>query len=214
MAIGKFVTFEGPEGSGKSTACKLVIEIFGNNDILPVREPGSTSLGEKIRSILQTEDNMPDSAELLLFEAARAAVVDCTISPALKAGKSVFCDRFYDSTTAYQGYGRGIALSDIEFLNQFAADGLEPDLTFLFDLDPEIGMARRGKPTDRIEAAGMAFHRKVRDGYLDISSRHSRFRVIDASQPLDVVVETVTKIIESEFMWTRKNKEDSSCQKA
>ena len=201
--IGKFVTFEGPEGSGKSTACKTIIEIFGNKGILAVREPGSTPLGEKIRAILQSE-KMPDRTELLLFEAARAAVVENTISPALKSGKSVFCDRFYDSTVAYQGYGRGMQFTDIAFLNKFATKGLDPDVTFLFDVDPEVGMARRGKPTDRIEAAGIKFHRKVRNGYLDMAKGNPRFRIIDASKSADIVAETVAKIIEYEFKWKRQ----------
>jgi dTMP kinase len=199
----KFITFEGPEGSGKSTACKAIVEAFFSKSILSVREPGSTPLGEKVRNILQSED-MPDRSELLLFEAARASIVDGVIVPALESGRSVLCDRFYDSTTAYQGYGRGVLLGDIKFLNRLATNGLDPDLTILFDIDPVIGMQRRGAPTDRIEAAGMDFHHRVRAGYWSMAEAgHPRWTVIDASKTQAEVVEAVISIIESRFGWKR-----------
>ena len=205
--MGSFVTFEGPEGGGKSSVCNAVIEAF-NQDILLIREPGSTSIGEKIRTLLQTED-MPDRAELMLFETARACIVDNVISPALLAGRNVLCDRFYDSTTAYQGYGRGLPLADIAFLNNLATKGLAPDLTIIFDVDPVIGLARNGmsgKPVDRIEMAGNPFHERVRNGYLAMAKNEKRFKIVDASVSLSDLVSEVCIILESTLAWKIENK--------
>jgi dTMP kinase len=191
---GRFITFEGPEGAGKSTICAELARIFDN--IVLVREPGATTIGEKIRDMVH-HDEMPDRSELLLFEAARACLVDTVIKPALKSGKNVLCDRFYDSTTAYQGYGRGLPIDEIQLLNEIATDGLIPDLTILFDIDPVLGMQRKGKATDRIEAAGSEFHQRVRDGYLKMAEDDkNRFIVIDACKPIDQVLENVKAIVE------------------
>jgi dTMP kinase len=198
---GKFVTFEGPEGGGKSSVCKAIVEAFSGTNILVVREPGTTRVGEQIRGILQTED-MPDRAELMLFEAARACIVDNVILPTLESGNNVLCDRFYDSTMAYQGYGRGVDLQVVSDMNWVATKGLVPDLTIVFDLDPAVGMARKGKATDRIEAAGADFHARVRNGFLKIADMEpSRVKVIDASMPLDEVVKTVYNELVARFGW-------------
>lgn len=194
---GVFITFEGPEGAGKSTICAEIAKVFDN--IVLIREPGATTIGEKIREMVH-HDEMPDRSELLLFEAARACLVDTVIKPALASGKNVICDRFYDSTTAYQGYGRGIPIDQISYLNDLAADGLVPDITFLFDIDPVLGMERKGKATDRIEAAGETFHQKVRDGYLKIAAEnYNRFIIIDAAKSVDDVLELVKNVIGSIF---------------
>lgn len=203
---GKFISFEGPEGGGKSSVCREVLGVFKHIDIQVVREPGSTSVGEKIRTILQTED-MPDMSELMLFEAARASIVDMVIRPTLFAGTSIICDRFYDSTTAYQGYGRGGNLRDIAMLNSMATKGVSPDLTIVFDIDPAVGMQRKGKPSDRIESAGADFHLRVRKGFLEIADLNPRrVKVIDASRPLVEVVESVARLCEEHLGWSR-NKE-------
>jgi dTMP kinase len=194
---GFFITFEGPEGAGKSSVCDGIAKAFGN--VILVREPGATTIGEKIRDMVH-HDEMPDRSELLLFEASRACLVDTVIKPALDSGKNVICDRFYDSTTAYQGYGRGLPVDQIHLLNHIATDGLVPDLTILFDIDPELGMKRKGKATDRIEAAGAEFHQRVREGYLKIAeSDKNRFIVIDASQSMEKVLERVKNIVREVF---------------
>jgi dTMP kinase len=158
-------------------------------------------LGEKLRVIIQTED-MPDRSELMLFEAARACLVDTVIKPALAKGTHVLCDRFFDSTTAYQGYGRGIPLSDVFALNGMATNGLVPDLTIVLDIDPVLGMARKGKPTDRIEAAGMDFHIRVREAFIEIARMNpDRIARVDASMPLQVVVVEVARLIKERLGW-------------
>ena len=203
MPKGWFITFEGPEGAGKSSACAAVLAAFPSLNIKSVREPGSTELGEKIRTLVHNEE-MPDRSELMLFEAARACLVDTVISPALWAGTHVLCDRFYDSTTAYQGYGRGLPLMDISIMNSMATSDLKPDITILFDIDPKIGMTRKGKATDRIEAAGEDFHNKVRNGFLAIAkAAPSRVKVVDASRPIEDVSEDVIAILESNLGWKR-----------
>lgn len=191
---GVFITFEGPEGAGKSSVCEMISRYFDN--ILLIREPGATTIGEKIRDMIH-HDEMPDISELLLFEAARACLVQTVIKPALESGKIVICDRFYDSTTAYQGYGRGINLDTIKFLNRLASE-LTPDLTILFDLDPVVGMKRKGKPTDRIESAGMDFHNRVRNGYLQIAKDNpQRFVVVNAEDEQDIVVRNVFQYVQT-----------------
>jgi len=204
---GEFISFDGPEGTGKSTVCGEIVKIFSDKDILVVREPGSTPVGEKIRAILKSKDlieHIPGRAELFLFEAARACIIDQVINPALAAGKNVLCDRFFDSTTAYQGYGRELDV-DIEEMNMLATNFLSPSLTIFFDLPYEVGrarMAKRGQPTDRIEAAGEEFHNRVRHGFLSIAKlQPERCRVVNAEKSLDEVVSEVCSIIKSKFGW-------------
>ena len=205
MPKGKFITFEGGEGCGKSTQVqrlKAALERKGIS-VLLTREPGGTRLAEQIRSLLkdETEDPPCDRAELLLFLAARAQLVKNVIRPALAAGTWVVSDRFSDSTIAYQGYGRGLPLSIVREANDFACDGLKPDLTLLLDVDPETARERmrgREKSTnttaDRIERAGDDFHARLRKGFLELAAAEpSRIATIDASGTEDDVWERVWK---------------------
>lgn len=201
---GKFITFEGPEGSGKSSHVRPTadyIERITGCRVCLTREPGGTTTGEAIRRLLQhdsTDAEMANRTEVLLFEASRAQIVDEVIRPALANGKYVLCDRFLDSTSAYQGHGRGFKMEEIEALNMFATGGLVPDLTFLLDIETEIGMQRigaRGRK-DRIESAEIEFHKRLRQGYLDIAKRYAeRFVVINTEPSYDIVQEKIEKIV-------------------
>src|SRR5574337_300672 len=206
---GLFITFEGGEGSGKSTQLKLLanrIRAFGR-EVIETRDPGGTAIGKEIRTLLlhsplNTCGDKPESrpiaaaTELLLYEASRAQLVRELIAPALARGAVVLCDRFTDSTLAYQGFGRGIDLDLIRQLSRFSTDGLVPDLTVLLDLDPEIGLMRCGRGAgvdastglstglscwDRIEAEPLAFHQRIREGYLALVREDpDRIAMIDA----------------------------------
>lgn len=195
---GKFITFEGGEGCGKTTQIGLLAEALEQRgyDVLRVREPGGTAVGERIRSILlaKASDGLDPVAELMLYEAARAQICKDVIRPALAAGKIVLCDRFYDSTIAYQGYGRGLDVSLIRRLNEAATDGLVPDATIMLFIDPAEGLRRAMGVTggdgegDRIEAAGLAFHQRVHDGFARIAMEEpDRVAVVGASGTVDEV---------------------------
>ncbi len=217
---GLFVSFEGGEGAGKSTqvqALRRRLEDQGRR-VVQLREPGGTKFGEELRAILLSSTSLATRTELLLFLAARSELVDKAIEPALSKGVDVLCDRFIDSTLAYQGYGRGIDLELIRTLNEAVIGRCKPDLTVLLDLDPAVGLTRvsEGSAGDSIEghwqaglslqqeqaAAGKrvggrdaAFHRKVRRGYLALAkSEPERWLVLDATQPVDAV---------SLAIWTR-----------
>ena len=199
---GLFVTFEGIDGSGKSTQIKMLSDdlLKKNISFVLIREPGGTSIGEKIRTILLDKENgkMDSRTELLLYEAARAQIVKERIRPELEAGKVVICDRFFDSTVAYQGYARGLALDDIHFLNNWSTAGLAPDITFLFDLDEEEAYRRRhgrSDEEDRLEAEGLAFMKKVRDGYLDLAKSEKRMKVISAQQAPERIYEQIRSAV-------------------
>ena len=205
MPKGKFITFEGGEGCGKSTQVqrlKAALEQKGVQ-VLLTREPGGTRLAELIRSLLKDEAEDPpcDRAELLLFLSARAQLVKNVIRPALEAGTWVVSDRFSDSTLAYQGYGRGLSLDVIRAANDFACEGLKPDRTILLDVDPVTSRARmRGREAstntkaDRIERAGDDFHARLRKGFLELAAAEpSRIVTIDASGTEDDVWERVWK---------------------
>ncbi len=193
MARGKFITFEGPEGGGKSTHVRELAERLRSDgiDVLVTREPGGTRLAEQIRALVreETEDPPVTRSEVLLFLAARAQVVSQVIRPALARGEWVICDRFSDSTFAYQGYGRGIDVGLLRNFNDFATEGLVPDLTLLLDVPPEVSrerLAERQAATattaDRMEQAGEMFHRRLRDGFLELARQEPhRFAVIDSS---------------------------------
>lgn len=197
---GLFVTFEGIDGSGKSTqvtALKNSLEDKGMK-VLLVREPGGTMIGEKIRSILLDKANtgMTSETELLLYEAARSQNVSEVIRPALAQGKIVICDRFYDSTVAYQGYARGLELTSVDFLNRYATGGLEPDLTFLLDLPAQTAWRRmnvREGAQDRLELEGLEFMEKVRAGYLELADSHARIIKLDALSPATVLAEYIDR---------------------
>lgn len=197
---GLFVTFEGIDGSGKSTqvsALRKSLEDKGT-EVIVIREPGATLIGEKIRSILldKAHSKMSSETELLLYEAARAQIVYEVIRPALQAGKVVICDRFYDSTVAYQGYARGLSLESIDFLNQLATGGLEPDLTFLMDLPAKDAWERmdvREGAQDRLELEGFSFMEKVRAGYLELAGKHARIIKVDALSPATVLAKYIDR---------------------
>lgn len=205
MTRGKFITFEGGEGCGKSTQAAFLKESLENEGltVVMVREPGGTGLGEKIRALLKDELEDPpcDRAELLLFEAARAQLVEETIRPALEKGAWVISDRFSDSTLAYQGYGRGLPLDVLRRANEFAVRGLKPDLTVLLDVPPETAASRMrrresvtGTSADRIECAGEEFHERLRRGFIELAGAEpERFARVDAGGSEDEVRERVWK---------------------
>ena len=203
MTRGRFITFEGGEGCGKSTQVVRLAAALESRGIkvLLTREPGGTRLSELIRTLLKDEAEDPpvDRAELLLFLAARAQLVRNVIAPALEAGTWVISDRFSDSTVAYQGYGRGLPVDFVRQANDFACEGLRPDLTFLLDLDPATAERRmRGREAatntsaDRIERAGSGFHARLRRGFLELAAADApRFSVVDASKSPDEVAGVV-----------------------
>ncbi|MBP5493307.1 MAG: dTMP kinase [Clostridiales bacterium] len=199
---GLFITFEGIDGSGKSTQIEKLscdLQNAGISYVL-IREPGGTAIGEKIRTILldKANDRMHARTELLLYEAARAQIVEERIRPELEAGKVVICDRFFDSTVAYQGYARGLDLDAIRYLNNWSTANLAPDITFLFDLDEETAYRRRhGRDgeEDRLEAEGLSFMKKVRDGYLALSKEEKRIKVVSALDTPDVIYEKIRNAV-------------------
>lgn len=200
---GKFITFEGPEGGGKSTHVKELAERLkaDGRKVLVTREPGGTRLAELIRALVREEVDDPPvtRSEVLLFLAARAQVVANVIKPALARGEWVICDRFADSTFAYQGYGRGIDVALLKDLNDFATEGLLPDLTILLDVPPEVSRERlavrqaaTATKADRIELAGEMFHRRLREGFLELArAEPRRFAVIDSSGEREAVSNAV-----------------------
>ena len=212
MARGKLITFEGPEGAGKSTQAALLISKLESRglEVVYTREPGGTKLGEAIRGILQFnaagEAPCPES-EVLLFEASRAQLVRHVIQPALARGAWVLCDRFADSTTAYQGFGRGFSVELMETVNRFAIGAAVPDMTILLDVNVSLGMQRCAKrqagskgPPDRIENEALAFHEQVRQGYLELARRHpGRFRTVDAMRPAELVAVDVWTLVADAF---------------
>ena len=205
MSRGKFITFEGGEGCGKSTQIKRLKEALEKEgvEVLLTREPGGTWLSEEIRHLIkdQETDAPCDRSELLLFLAARAQLVKNVIRPALETGKWVLSDRFSDSTLAYQGYGRGLPLDDLRQMNDFACEGLKPDLTLLLDVDSEVARARMRSreaatdtTADRIERAGDEFHARLRAGFAELAkSEPDRIVTIDANGTQDEVWELVWK---------------------
>jgi dTMP kinase len=197
---GFFISFEGPEGAGKTTQIGLLEEVLCGRGLAVkvTREPGGTRLGERLRELLKHFDGpegVVPEAELLMFAASRAQHMRLAILPHLAAGGVVLCDRFADSTTVYQGVARGLDRSFIEALHRFSIGGRWPDLTFLLDLDVDTGFARARRrqlaapgPADRIEAESRAFHEAVRQGFLELAQAESqRFRVIAAAAPAEVV---------------------------
>jgi dTMP kinase len=177
-----FITIEGIDGSGKSTQTKLFIDYLQKNNFnfIQTREPGGCELAENIREILLNKNNqLSDMTELLLMISARSEHYQKIIKPALLDGKFVICDRFIDSTVAYQGYARGLDIKTINFLNDLATENKKPDLTFYFDIDPEIAFKRLNNNLDRFEKEGIAFQQKVRQGFLSLSnSAPARIKII------------------------------------
>ena len=208
-----FISFEGIEGSGKTTHARHTIRFFKNkgHDCVITREPGGTRIGEKIRAILldPLSKDMDPLTELLLYTADRAQHIKEYILPLLSDGKMVLCDRYYDATMAYQGFARGLDIGLIEKMHRLLFENLKPDITLLLDLSPEIGLERAWKQINngnrtseetRFEEERLSFHRRVRAGYLELSRLEpERFRVIDASKKEDEVREEIIKILDGEI---------------
>ena len=217
---GLFIAFEGGEGAGKTTQSQLLAERLAELSVpsLLVREPGGTDLGEYLRGYLKSERPLSREAELLLFEAARVEVVTLRILPSLESGETVIADRFYGSTVAYQGYGRGLDLGVVTSLNGFAAMGLKPDLTILLDLSPEVGLKRtntyqtsfmedatgglapleRTREGTRFEDLDLEFHERARQGFLSQAEADpEHWRKVDATQAVDAVSWDVWRAVEN-----------------
>lgn len=205
---GKFITFEGPEGGGKTTQAKRLLQRLreAGYEVVYTREPGGTELGEAIRGILQHDkiaEPLCAESEVFLFEASRAQLVRRVILPALAEGKIVVCDRFADSTTAYQGYGRGFGAETMITINDFAVGAAVPDLTLLLDVDVGAGFERLAlrqkelfEQPDRIEREERAFHERIRDGYRELAKRYpGRYRVIDAAREQHLVEADVWRTV-------------------
>ena len=190
-----FITLEGPEGSGKSSQIGLLAEFLRENGyaVVQTREPGGTRIGDQIRACLHDVANTEMTAvtEVLLYAASRAQHVDELIRPALAAGKIVLCDRFADSTIAYQGYGRGLSLDALHTLTHIATGGLRPHLTLLLDIDVERGLARRqvgGEEMNRLDLEAVGFHQRVRQGYHTLAGADpERWIIVDADRPVGEV---------------------------
>lgn len=209
MNKGLFITFEGPEGSGKSTQSKRVHEHMTKTgvDAVWTREPGGTPVCAQIRQVLLSPDNagMDDYTEVLLLAADRNEHIANMIKPAMDEGKVVVCDRFADSTLAYQGYGRGIPMEHLTYLHKLVTKGLAPDLTILVDVDVELGLSRvqtRGevKGGDRIERQEIEFHQRLRKGYLELSSSYpDRYVVLDGSRTRDEIFNEIISVLKARF---------------
>ncbi|MBF0620905.1 MAG: dTMP kinase [Magnetococcales bacterium] len=202
---GCFITLEGGEGAGKSTqisALKKRLEAC-NLEVVQTREPGGCPSAERIRSLLVTGQpgDLGQKAELLLMEAARAEHIRQTIKPALDRGAWVLCDRFTDSTVAYQGHGRGMDHGDIKWLNQWVTNGLEPDLTLVLDIEPDQGLKRTAQRTHnetRFEQEALLFHQRVRAGFQNLAlAEPERFRVIDAHLPIGHVEKLIWQAVDN-----------------
>lgn len=198
-----FITMEGPDGSGKTLQVKSTTEFITSlgHKVFAAREPGGTTIGDQVRSILMDLENtsMKPRTETLLFCAARAQLVEQILRPHLEAGDVVLLDRYADSTLAYQGYGHQNDLNLIRSVLAFATGGLKPDLTLLLDIDPEIGLRRRqegGGEWNRLDAYQLAYHQRVREGYLQMASDEpARWHIIDASQSPDMVQSRIREIL-------------------
>lgn len=197
---GYFITFEGADGCGKTTQSELVKKYLEEKgfDVIWTREPGSKGLGQKIRELLLHYDGeVAPMCEAFLFLADRAQNIEQNIKPAVSEGKIILCDRHTDSTIAYQGYGRGKDIEQLHYLNNLATDTMKPDITFVYDVSTEVAETRVGSEKDRMESAGIEFHKKVRQGYLKIAqSDPSRVKVINANNSIEQVFEDTKKILD------------------
>lgn len=204
MSKGFLVSLEGPEGAGKTSVLEALIPVLEDREVevLTTREPGGVLIGEKIREVIldPSHTEMDPKTELLLYIASRRQHLVEKVLPALAAGKLVIMDRFIDSSVAYQGFGRGLDIDAIDWLNEFATDGLKPDLTLYFDIEVEEGLARiaadSNREVNRLDMEGLDLHRKVRQGYLSLIEREgNRIEKIDASLPLDQVIENTQQLL-------------------
>jgi dTMP kinase len=202
--LSLFVTFEGPEGGGKTTQLHLLADYLRNQgyDILITREPGGTAIGDRVRAILldPTHTEMQPSSEFLLFSAARAQHVGQVIRPHLAGGGIVLCDRYADASLAYQGYGHQLDLDALRFITRFATQGLVPDLTLCLDVPVEIGLRRKaggaGDAWNRMEQKAIAYHKRVRDGYLAMVTKEpERWSVVDATRTPEEVQATIRELV-------------------
>ncbi len=199
-----FITFEGPDGSGKTSQLEMLMPVLMEKypDMIRTREPGGTDIGDQIRSVIMNMKNksMHPRSEILLFCASRAQLVEELIRPALQDGKLIVCDRYADSTMAYQGYGHGLDKEILTGLLDFATGGLKPDLTLLFDISAESGLRRRLKNHDewnRMDDYALQFHERVRRGYLEMAAAEpNRWVVINADRPREEIYEEVLSIIQ------------------
>ncbi len=207
LGKGHLITFEGIDGSGKSTQIDLLAASLQEHGIkvLVLREPGGTTIGEAIRKILLDckHAGMKQETELLLFESARAQLIREVVEPALAAGTTVICDRFYDSTLAYQGYGRGLDLKMIDALNRFAVGSCKPDVTILMDLPAEAALCRlsgRQDKADRLDGESLAFIKRTREGYRALAAREpGRIIMIDAEQQVCSLAQQIYRVIREDF---------------
>lgn len=204
MNSGTFITFEGPDGAGKSTIISMVADHL--QGALLTREPGGIDIAEQIRHVILNTENtaMDPRTEALLYAAARRQHLMERVKPALEAGKIVLCDRFVDSSLAYQGYGRGLGIDEVWGINQFAIENLMPDLTIYFDIEPELGLKRinknKGREINRLDLENLDFHHKVREGYHLLMDRFpNRIVKIDASGTVDEVFENTLRIVEEKL---------------
>ena len=204
MSKGFLVSLEGPEGAGKTSVLEALIPILEDRgvEVLTTREPGGVLIGEKIREVIldPSHTEMDPKTELLLYIASRRQHLVEKVLPALAAGKLVIMDRFIDSSVAYQGFGRGLDIDAIDWLNEFATDGLKPDLTLYFDIEVEEGLARiaanSNREVNRLDMEGLDLHRKVRQGYLSLLEKEvDRIVKIDASLPLDQVIANTQQLL-------------------
>ncbi|MDQ0202104.1 dTMP kinase [Neobacillus ginsengisoli] len=200
MESGIFITFEGPDGAGKTTIISMIAEQLEN--ALLTREPGGIDIAEQIRRVILDKDNtaMDPRTEALLYAAARRQHLIEKVKPALDAGKVVLCDRFVDSSLAYQGHGRGLGIEEVFNINQFAIEQMMPDLTIYFDIEPELGLKRinrnKGREVNRLDLENLDFHYKVREGYYILMERFpKRIVKIDASGTLEDVFQKTMKIV-------------------
>jgi len=197
-----FITFEGPEGSGKTSHLPLLKDYLGEAgyQVLCTREPGGTSIGDQIREVLLNNLNteMHPRSEILLFQASRAQLVEEVINPRILKGEIVLCDRYADSTIAYQGYGHQVSLAQLRSIIDFATGGLKPDLTILLDLDVRVGLQRRQKDGDvnRLDKFMVEFHQRVRTGYHElVTAEPERWSIVDAGQPFEAVQRELRQVV-------------------
>lgn len=197
-----FITFEGPEGSGKSTQLPRLAQFLEESgySVVKTREPGGTKIGDQIREVLMRMENteLHPRTEILLFLAARAQLVEELIRPSLQEGKIILCDRYGDSTLAYQGYGHGLNLDDLRAMLQFATGGLKPDLTILLDIDVLTGLKRKKIKAEwnRIDAFELSFHERVREGYHILAAQEpDRWKIVDAAQNPEQVQKEIRAIV-------------------
>ncbi len=202
---GKFITFEGPEGSGKTSVIEGIKKFFNDNNIdyITTREPGGIRIAEEIRDIILNKDNveMDAHSEALLFAAARGQHLAEVVIPALKQGKVVLCDRFIDSSLAYQGHARGLGMDEVYAINKFAIGDTLPDLTIFIDVPPHVGLNRvfnNTRKVDRLDLEDIAFHEKVYEGYMIVAKRYEkRFKIVDGTQSKEKVIQDTIRVIKS-----------------